>query len=74
MNYYGSLNEMKEGLAADLPEKPQALVLWEQCTELQLPLVSGGLMDQPFIWLQEVAVVKNVEALFKLANQRAVAE
>ena len=38
-------------------EKPEALILYEQVTSFGLPLVSGGIMDQPHIWLQEYYVV-----------------
>ena len=38
-------------------EKPEALVLLEQCEKLHIPLVSGGLLDQPHIWILEVGQV-----------------
>lgn len=47
-----------------VPPKPEALVLWQQCKALGLPLVSGGLVDQPHIWLIEIAVLLEEEELF----------
>jgi len=54
-----------------MPEKPEALILLEQCEALNLPLVAGGLMDQPHIWLILVAVIREEKRLFELANKRS---
>lgn len=64
--YYGARNELKEGIANISLDKPEALLKLEQCEMLGLPLVRGGLMDQPHIWLLEVGVVKNVREKFEL--------
>jgi hypothetical protein len=44
------------------------MVLYEQCRDMGIPLVTGGLMDQPHIWLLEASVVKQetelLESLF----------
>lgn len=70
VEYYGTLNEVKHGLNAQPNEKPHELILYEQMQEMHVPLVAGGLMDQPHIWLQQYAVVRNVKALFdNLAQQ-----
>jgi hypothetical protein len=45
------------GLKAEIPEKPEAQLLLEMIQTTGLPLVDGGLIDQPHIWLQELAVV-----------------
>lgn len=63
-SYYGVLNEIRMGINSKPPEKPEALVMWNQCQAIGLPLLSGGTMDQPHIWLQEVAVITDVIALF----------
>lgn len=64
-NYYGALNEMKAGIVkVDLPDKPQALIRYEQCKALKINLLSGGLLGQPHIWLMEVAIMRDVEKLF----------
>lgn len=71
-DYYGTLNELRTALESQpqlastivVPQKPEALVLWEQCNEMNLPLVAGGAMDQPHIWLEEWAIVREVYNLF----------
>ena len=68
-DYHGALNELAAGINVKPPEKPEALVLWHQCQATGLPLVEGGLLDQPHIWLQEVAVIINTEALFRRLSE-----
>lgn len=71
-NYYGAISELKTLAESDpslasqveIPEKPEALVLWEQCQANGIPLVSGGLLDQPHIWLEEQAVVISTQRQF----------
>ena len=73
-NYFGAVNELAmdhPGLNVEVPEKPQALVLYQQCKSLGFHLVEGGLVDQPHIWLQEVAVVADIEALYDMLRRRA---
>jgi hypothetical protein len=53
-------------MSTKVPEKPEALVRYQQCKLLGLQLVEGGLLDQPHIWLQEVAVVAETEALYNM--------
>lgn len=72
--YYGTLNEVKLGLEVPMPEKPEAMILYEQCAEFGIPLVEGGIMDQPFIWLQEYKIVadfKKQMELFELLQAKA---
>jgi hypothetical protein len=72
-DYYGAINELKVLLESQphtlpnivIPEKPEALKLWEQCNTMNLPLYDGGVMDQPHIWLEEWAIVKEVHDLFQ---------
>ncbi len=45
---------MPEGL-----EKPGELTLFEQVREMGIPLVAGGLMDQPHIWVMVYGVIRN---------------
>lgn len=73
-DYYGALNELKTLSEAQpylastvkIPQKPEALILWEQCQRLNLPLVEGGLEDQPHIWLEEIAVIEDVKQEFQV--------
>jgi len=62
-DYYGALNEIKQGLTVKIPERPEALKRYEQCKSTGLPLVSGGLQDQPHIWLMEYDVVDNIKRI-----------
>jgi hypothetical protein len=48
---------------AEIPEKPEALVLYKRCKSTGLPLVEGGVSDQPHIWLEELSVIVSVEEL-----------
>lgn len=73
-DYYGALNELAmghPGMNVKIPEKPEALVLYQQCEKLGLPLVSGGLMAQPFIWLQEVAVIVDTKTLYEALSKNS---
>lgn len=59
------------GLKVEIPEKPEALVLYQQCKTMGIPLVEGGLLDQPYYWMQEYAVIMDIEALYQaLAQQK----
>lgn len=69
--YFGALNEIKMGLTVkNMPPKPQALTWYERCKVLGIPLVSGGVSDQPYIWLQELAVVIEQKTFFELLEKR----
>lgn len=69
--YFGALNELRAGIARkDMPPKPTALILYEQCNKMQIPLVSGGVMDQPHIWLLEWAVVQEELDMWKAVHER----
>lgn len=71
INYYGYLNEIQmmaqigQVSTPKQVEKPEALKLWQQCQALGLPIVAGGLMDQPYIWLMEIAIVREVEIVMQ---------
>jgi hypothetical protein len=70
-DYYGALSELRVlsesqphlASTVKIPDKPDTLVLLEKCQALNLPLLAGGLMDQPHLWLDEVAVVREVQAI-----------
>ena len=65
--YYGALNELKMGhsaLKVEIPEKPAVLKKWQTCQTLNLPFMPGGLVDQPYLWLLEVQLIKEVQAEF----------
>lgn len=52
--YYGCLNELKAGIKPNpMVEMPDAMYLYEQCVSMKMPLLDGGILDQPVIWLLE---------------------
>ncbi|MGC9423767.1 hypothetical protein [Vibrio sp.] len=53
-----------------MPPRPKALVDFERCQDLNLPLVDGGVMAQPYIWLQEVATIIEQKALFEALRKK----
>lgn len=65
-DYYGTLNEIKLGLTAKPPVKPQALIYAEQMQLLRIPLVQGGILDQPYIFMQEYKIVSDFQKLHQL--------
>ena len=67
--YYGQLNEIRLGLTDEIPQKPEAMILYEQIQELGIPLVEGGVLDQPFIFMQEYRIVGLMIQQMKLVEQ-----
>jgi hypothetical protein len=60
-----------EGMNISIPEKPDALKLLEQCEAFDIPLVAGGLMNQPHLWLREVGTImkfREVRQMLEEAN------
>lgn len=43
----------------DYIEKPGALTRYEQIQDLNIPYVDGGLVDQPYLWMQQHGVIRN---------------
>lgn len=65
-NYLGALNEIAEGLKPSaIPEKPEALALYDACKTMNTPLIAGGVMDQPHIWLMEYQVCDHERERFR---------
>lgn len=67
--YLGALNEVKAGLGTRLPEKPTALILYEQTKEMGIPLVAGGVEDQPHIWLEMYAICMQKTKLWETIEE-----
>lgn len=62
--YYGCLAEIRAGIRKKPPEKPPILQTIDLMRKTGLPLVSGGLLDQPYTWLlQYSAAMDTVEAM-----------
>ena len=53
------MNEVRAGIRSKVPYKPEKLRVYEAVKESGLPLLAGGLMDQPYIWI----------AIFEVVNQ-----
>jgi hypothetical protein len=74
-NYFGALNEIREGLNTKLPPKPEELQLHELLQMTGLPLLAGGYMDQPHIWLKQQQMVIAIKEMFDaLRRQKEKAE
>lgn len=69
VDFFGALNQVKEGMHVTIPDKPEVLEKLEQCESLGIPLIHGGLMDQPHIFLLEVGVVRNVRETFAVTEE-----
>lgn len=70
-NYFGQQNEIQAGSKPkpdEVIEKPAALVRYEMSKSLGIPYLSGGLMDQPYMWVQEHAVINNFLAEWKVVQ------
>ena len=75
--YYGAINEIEAGIfdkKQSMPEKPEALIYTEQMIELGIPLVHGGVLDQPYIFMQEYKICIEVKRLFERLNQQKVTD
>jgi hypothetical protein len=68
-DYYGSINEIKMGVISKMPKKPELLATVDLIKETGLPLVAGGLMDQPHIWLLQLEMVHDVQDLFRALDE-----
>jgi len=68
-NYFGAIAEVRANVRTTVPDKPEALLLTEQCQELGLPLVQGGVEDQPYIWIREYRLCVQTKALFDAINK-----
>jgi hypothetical protein len=59
--FYGQSNELRLNIKIkpeDIVEKPEALERYEQARDLGLPYVAGGLLDQPYLWVQEHGAIQ----------------
>jgi hypothetical protein len=70
--YYGACNEVRVGLRNTPPKKPDVLVTYEMLIKQRLPLVAGGLMDQPHFWLLEQETIE--QTVERLKAQKLILE
>lgn len=75
-NFFGQQAEIRAGLKPEEPiyHKPPELLLYELVNSTGLPVWSGGLMDQPHIWLGYYRVVDNVYKAFEAIRRRNIEE
>lgn len=64
MNYFGTQNEIRLGLNAIVPEKPQALIYLEQREEFGALPFGGGFLDQPYILMMEMKRCADIRSVF----------
>ena len=62
--YFGAQNELRMGLNPKMVHKPVPLIFYEQQRDLKIPLVSGGVYDQPHIWLEQYITCQQREQLW----------
>ena len=69
--YFGALNELKLGIRkiSQVPPPPYIFLLYMQTKEMGVPLVEGGLQDQPYIWLDQYATCLVAEQQWEMLNQ-----
>ena len=70
--YYFGYNEVKMNVRNIPPQKPDILVTYEMCVKQRLPLVAGGLLDQPHFWLLECEEI--VQTIERLKDQKLIVE
>ncbi len=69
--YFGELTELKAGARSKPPEKPECLIQHEMIKRLGIPLIAGGFLDQPYMWVLEDQAVSEVVDLFDVLNRLA---
>lgn len=69
-NYYGALNQLAARINVEVPPIPDALAQYKQCVQQGIPLVDGGLIDQPYIWLKEYALCEHLTQIFEAMRQQ----
>lgn len=67
--YFGMINEMEMGLNPEKVEKPLLLRSLEQCEALNALPYSGGVNDQPYIWLQGVAECRKARDVYAMLRR-----
>ena len=63
--YYGKLNELRNGLTVGEIVTPEILIYLEMCESNGIPLVEGGLLNQPHIFLIEASIARTKRSMFE---------
>lgn len=69
-DFEGALNQKAMNLPVEIPEKPEAMILDEQIRSSGLPLLPGGVMDQPWITMKEIQTVRNMRELYAVLRKQ----
>jgi len=68
------MNELKLGARSTMPRKPEVLALLDELKAYNLPLVAGGIIDQPSITSDYLKAarqtVEMMEYIQELSDQR----
>jgi hypothetical protein len=59
------------GVRSKAPEKPGLLATVDLVKMTGMPLVAGGLMDQPHIWLFQFEMAMGIQELFRALDEMA---
>lgn len=70
-DYFGAITALENGQQVSIPEQPEALTYYHSSTKMHIPLVEGGVMDQPHIWLMEYAICEQRTELQTILNNRS---
>jgi hypothetical protein len=76
-NYFGVLQELAvvsevaPGSTLEIPELPEAVIYYLKMKATGLPMVGGGLINQPHIFLEELKVVSEAYELQSRLSQQA---
>lgn len=70
-NYLGSINEFQAGVRAQPLPKPDLLAAIDLVKSTGLPLVAGGVLDQPHIWLLQLERVSVITQTWDAINAAA---
>ena len=71
--YFGAMNEVKLGARGRVPPKPDKLRVYEAVKESGLPILAGGFMDQPYIWVTIFEVIgqeKMLQEMLEAASNK----
>ncbi len=64
-------SEVAPGSTVEVPELPEAVIYYLKMQATGLPIVSGGLINQPHIFLEEIKVVSETYELQKRLAQKS---
>ena len=67
--YFGTMNEVKLGARGRVPPKPDKLRVYETVKDSGLPILSGGFMDQPYLWTEIFEVIRQEVTLQQVLEE-----